>query len=257
MNALEQYIGDLNPSCWLNSDHVNGYGVTQPSINADVNTWVDISGNGNNFVHEVIPTYNPPKFNNTTMFNATYPSLEFVVANKNTLTTVSETPTVWTDTATIVIVCSNHLINNTEIFSFANTGVVNGSLSFSGFINRTTIGTYNLNIPYEFSLFISTVRTPYLAIIKISGESSLGLSNGRFTSQLINSSYSYGTNNLTNPLQTPGYTRRIALGGRRLNSSLYDRLSSTNIHEVIIFPRILPDAETSQVQTYLKLKYNI
>lgn len=46
MNNLEQYIGSLAPSCWLSNQHINGYNVSQP-INGDfITEWKDISGNG-------------------------------------------------------------------------------------------------------------------------------------------------------------------------------------------------------------------
>lgn len=31
MNSLEQYISDLNHSCWYRSDVTNGYGIANPS----------------------------------------------------------------------------------------------------------------------------------------------------------------------------------------------------------------------------------
>lgn len=63
MNRLEEYIEELAPDIWLNSNHVNGYGVTQPSDNTNISTFSNIGSSGsaaNGIVDNI--TILPPTF---------------------------------------------------------------------------------------------------------------------------------------------------------------------------------------------------
>lgn len=46
MNNLEQYIGDLNPSVWVDAANVNGFDMSNPNLNDDVVTWKNLGSLG-------------------------------------------------------------------------------------------------------------------------------------------------------------------------------------------------------------------
>ncbi|WP_410219696.1 hypothetical protein [Pedobacter sp.] len=245
MNNLEKYIGDLNPSCWLNSDHVNGYGAAQPSIGDDVNTWADCSGNGNDFIHEVVIGQNPPKFGEVNLFGQTNKSLNFTVANQNSLIRNSSSNTIWNIAFTLISIGD---ISTGWLLQNRFGGTENGSIQISdNQISSYTIGSQWISYGGNF-------RTGRRILIIKRGidifdvKSVFSQSNNY---QLVNGA------TINNIPSSALPSNNLSLGCRLLSNGNKDVFFTGSICEVIAFPRILTQGETLKTQTYLKLKYNI
>ena len=248
MNNLEQYIGDLNPSCWLNADHVYGFSTLQPNIGDDVNTWVDSSGNGNHFKHEVIETYNPPKFGQDTLYGQTKSCLTFDSNFKQTLIP-SAVNTIWGNAFTLVRVSK---YSNGWIFQNKYGGALQGNIQLSYRI------TGYVDYPQVEQDLRHFVRTNFDTVIVKRG---LGV----FTGQSIFTQNSYLDKSNTSSVESSARdsnfenAESMSIGGRRLvyNGAYYDNLFTGSVFEIVAFSRIITQSETSQVQSYLKQKYNI
>jgi hypothetical protein len=261
MNALEEYISDLNPSCWLNADHVNGYGVTQPSINADVNTWVDISGNGRNATKPTninpTPIVTTPKFQTNTYGNCIrFTATDFTSLAIENLRTPSFNLFGGTGRTMIFVTLSSQFGTVQQ----GNTGNSGGAFQTAQNLGIMIIPDTTTLRPLLLSN--NRFRNPLVNIVtqvfngndlKVYSQSSLSVlsitCNG-FTpiSVAVDYRLPYGNNAVSLGSRVYAYS-----GG----GHIVDSFISGDCMEIILFDRVTSRAEISQVQTYLKLKYNI
>lgn len=242
-NALDNYIASLNPTCWLNSQHVNGYGVAQPEIDDSITQWTDISGNSNHFVHEIVSGQNAPKFNTSGIYENTHYSLSFLASDKTGLWAGSSN-TLWSDKYTFILVFSAS--NASYILALNFSGSNPGSLA----VNPST----NIISSYDSSAVQLSIekhqRTKSSTII-------VKRDLSQFTGQGITSTNNYLKGSRKDISTSSQSSNGLSLGYRRRNGTLDDSFTTGDIYEFITWDRVLNELETARVQSYIKTKYNI
>ncbi|WP_293303133.1 hypothetical protein [Pedobacter sp. UBA4863] len=260
MNALEKYIGDLNPSVWLNADYVNGFDVIQPNLGDDINNWVDCSGNMRNASN----VYNSSMNTNSPTFQVDVnnkPYLQFLPASFQYLgfeNLRTSTFYIWQTERTIVLVSKNDIGSSSlqQGVTWHNEGMVrlgNGACQehmtngISGFLGFRTPASRDI---YDYKVSIKRgIRGVKNDFANQNDIISANTTNNLFND--ISSGIDYRL-----PYSTQGLSLgcRMYIGGAGWTTDSFVR---TDVYQVILWDRCLNNIETKQVQTYLKLKYNI
>lgn len=272
MNSLERYIGDLNPSCWLNSEHVNGFGVAQPSVDSNITQWTDISGNGvhakqNFFItsspvqFKVNPNNIPFIYTNGTKDNALHIDLRSVAA-------------VGQDYTEIFILGTNAPFeNNNNKVSIGQSSITKGGFG-NGYLKDVPNNlTYTSGIGYEAApniyltngIFNGATRIKYSTCIN-----SVKVSNYQKVYDHNVNLYSFNSSGITSRYfysNGGGQGYLIGLGAcldQPSNVNPYEDGNLTTFssgvsvfYEYILFNKAITPLEIKQVQSYIKQKYNI
>jgi len=256
MNSLERYIGDLNPGCWINSQRLKGFSVSNPATDTLIgyrdNPVIDLSGNNRNMITDSITLQPTVKKDNK--------GLDYLYFNNNLLSVVTPYSSVTERT----IICVGKIISGNGFYTQNSYGYGNEVKGFNPGIggNLEVTGYYNYSTQYaakiadvtrDYSSTIAQIKdNTYFKVYKNTSNNPITILNGITISAGNFSRTQYGMN----------------IGGRGIGVNFTEGDDSTfqlyaqtncicNFYEFIDWNRILTQSEIAQVQSYLKQKYNI
>ncbi|WP_293303141.1 hypothetical protein [Pedobacter sp. UBA4863] len=288
MNALEKYIGDLNPSVWFNAEHVNGFGIAQPYVNEEVAVWKNLGSLAKDMVR-------PINIVNDSIYGGTIAWLAPIFKIDNHGRPFIEV----VDEQSLEIIDSN-LANGFTCIQ-VNRGNTSVSSSQGGNapgqwnkFKSNSISTWHYAPPIynitattaQFLQELQFLRTPNYSCF-VHGSNILGNNGNQYFGYISNQArigtasgaMASGNNRFINTCnKSPdfifdiggvGYFNKgyIAGGGKLTIGRTYYGSSGNymsnmprttdQVHEIIYFNRLITPIEMYQVVTYVKLKYNI